>query len=264
MRAKMYKIYPSQIAPASGEVPVEGWSSTCIRQQEFTERLKLPKTDIDEYYKMIGMLGEHYVHSQLLKQFKHYKTLPEVPIKYQINDEWQISGRVDFLMQHVYEDDQDFFIEVKTSSNARKSREIIKGGKVDPIHIGQIVIYSLMTKMTKAKYVFNFITTDAISRLGTKLNVGVDQRVFDIEIDGNKIIIDGAEWEKYTVSDYMKYIKLKMQSKAKVPARIADTFKCKWCVFYNLCDKVLTYDDLESLYENIGLHEIPSKGPVVW
>lgn len=135
----MIKIYPSKISFSKGEVLQCEYNNQCQRYQIFM----LGKYEvIDPKYQKLGALWEDIVSGRLDKQGIKYEK--EISYKMMIDDNTQISGRVDYMAD-------DVVLECKASFSRKFLSDVIKDGKVKLSHLAQISAYYILTGKDKVK-----------------------------------------------------------------------------------------------------------------
>lgn len=218
------KLYPSSFSIPQGDTTFANYYSNCLRYQVF--RNTLPKSDIPLGYKAIGELGELAVSHRFPKGANIKR---EESFKYQLQGDFILSGRVDFL--ETLEDGTVIVHEVKSTSSRAQLTNCINKGIVQEAHLGQLVTY-LNAYNTHLGYLhvnyFHF-TRD--------LNIGIVPRTFEIELKNNAVYIDG-QIHDLSVSDILGYWDLLQQAHEGdelPPAPVSKFNVCKNCPFYQVC-----------------------------
>jgi hypothetical protein len=212
------KIYPSSFAEPAGATTKTEYNSGCPVFEVFKRELPNRK-EIDPIYSAIGTLGEEY-HVARLGTVKER----EIPIKYQLTDNIQISGRYDGICD-------EFVYEFKTTISRSLYTSIINKGIYKMSHLGQLVTYMCLLKRSKGKLCVAYAHFDK-----DITSLKFEPRDFIIEIRNDHIYVDD-EPTKHTASGLMKFYSIIADAHLKKtfpPATINDK-ACFRCPLSDLC-----------------------------
>ena len=219
----MIKIYPSSFATPVGHTTDSKYNKGCIRYQVFKDDLTIEKTNIHPMYQAIGTLGEAFIIAKLEGE-KVVFTDIEKPFKYQLDDDFYISGRFDAACS-------DYIYEFKTSISKVFYSTIIRKGVINPDHLGQLITYLCVEERTKGKLIC------AYAHFDKKLtSLKFETREFDVEICDGDIFVDNEPYGA-SVTDLMKFYANVVQAHkdpAFPPATINDN-ACNYCPLADLC-----------------------------
>ena len=245
----MKKLYPSSIYPVTG-VTTAGYKESCPRFFAMKSQVEVPKNDIPDLYMAMGRVIEAKTQAQLEALGPRYKIMREVPVKHSPKPGWEISGRVDFLVEDLIDPELTEIWEVKSSLSKKKKASIIGKGQVDVAHIGQLLTYMMIMQVKIGKYSFNFVQYDHKDDALKFIN-----RTFKVELQNTDVYIDGEKWEQYNLTNYLQFYKLMINSveQPDLPAKSTSYWACKSCPFSNVCNRnPITKAAFVSLYELFG------------
>lgn len=217
----MIKARPSGYSPAVGVTVDAPFFSFCLRYQ--SQSWRLGQTEIGKGYQLMGAFGEALVEARLREQGIWYQR--EVPFKVELSD-LVISGRIDFataIGPH----------EVKTSASHYMLTSMINNGECQPKFIGQLVTYLLATRWTVG-YLYGMYVH--LNKAETELHV--EQRIFKIELDENRILIDGVEYHTSVREVLQYYVNVwRHHHFGALPPKPVQAWACKKCPFQNICEE---------------------------
>jgi CRISPR/Cas system-associated exonuclease Cas4 (RecB family) len=229
----MFKIYPSSIAPVSG-VTTNGYKEGCPRFFFAANTTTLERVDIPYLYKTIGDMEETRITSRLEKLYPDLTLEREVPVKFIVPPNLQVSGRVDIIAKN--EDGTIAFIhEIKATVSRSMYSRVIKAHQIDEKHLGQLITYMTLLDVENASLSVGYYH---FNRELTRLDIEEVQFKVELSKETGSIFIDSNPYFK-SAHDILKYYRIMADAvnNASLPPMTINKKACESCPFNNVCEK---------------------------
>ncbi len=218
---KKFKIYPSSsgFLKENGELHVD-YNSACIRYivlSQGTDRI-----EIDPIYAILGAKHEDRYALLLGDKVEHR----EFPIKRDLSDLVEYSGRVDFITK------DGLIHETKASMSRSFLKDHMDKGIAKNSHLAQIVSYMTQLERTEGKIVAGYYKS---------VNEMKDFKVFSVKIrEDGRIVVD-SKLTDFLIEDQLRHLyattrSLEDGSIGPRPVSKGWNDPCRWCPVKALCD----------------------------
>jgi hypothetical protein len=237
----MIKLYPSSSDFLKSNGQYAEYESKCLRHIIVTQKNPdLRKQSVSKLNQGVAEIDEARYRNVLASEFEHIDV--ELPFKLENvggHESVVLPGRMDYVCYKDAEKTIKDLIVEKKSSISKNQKTKINKKEMSPSQLAQLVLYMVIHKVSKGRLVRTYygFENDLLS-----LKVGSEVR-FDVELDGNTILVDGKIYEDASVTDLMRFYKVLADGVAlnRIPPRPLKTAKnnvCDKCPFAQACDEL--------------------------